>query len=430
MPSILHPYTNVRTEQASGCTASATIQRVASWPIESWAVEKPQPFDAIAYAARHGYMPAREYKRSGEVKGVTQGELTTNHKSKVQISPEKWCYRTVRYITDFRIPHGNPSGTTPSHPTSSKTDPIWKSLRSQAILKLHEKTQDTQMALAESVGTLSQTRDMVTKAAETLFQAARLVRRKRFRDAARRLGIPTPEGVSPRRDFHGNWLEYRYGWLPLVQDAYGAMVVCYDAMRDHPPIRVVNASVVSRTSPKTTTWSENPAYLDSTNGLVNPGAIYATRTSWQVSSTLVCKTGWVVRYDNAAFNTLERMGVVNPALVAWELTPFSFVVDWFVDVSGALTQLSTFVGRECLAHYVTYYYVSRIGMEATVTNGPAASSGTTWSAAPARGFSQRYWMDRDVLTNPSYTGLTLASGLNLTRFFDALALGASFVRLR
>jgi hypothetical protein len=38
------------------------------------------------------------------------------------------------------------------------------------------------------------------------------------------------------------------------------------------------------------------------------------------------------------------MGLTNPAVVAWELVPFSFVVDWFVNVSEFLGQFDEFIG--------------------------------------------------------------------------------------
>jgi len=38
---------------------------------------------------------------------------------------------------------------------------------------------------------------------------------------------------------------------------------------------------------------------------------------------------------------LANLTSLNPASIAWELTPFSFVVDWFFDVGGYLRALET-----------------------------------------------------------------------------------------
>lgn len=42
---------------------------------------------------------------------------------------------------------------------------------------------------------------------------------------------------------------------------------------------------------------------------------------------------------NPVYDTLFRAGLANPASIAWELIPFSFIVDWFVNVGDVIASL-------------------------------------------------------------------------------------------
>jgi len=56
---------------------------------------------------------------------------------------------------------------------------------------------------------------------------------------------------------------------------------------------------------------------------------------------------------------LNQLGFVNPAVIAWELVPFSFVVDWFSNVGMVLSSYTDFVGMSlqnaCTTSYAEYH---------------------------------------------------------------------------
>jgi hypothetical protein len=57
----------------------------------------------------------------------------------------------------------------------------------------------------------------------------------------------------------------------------------------------------------------------------------------------------VVKYRSQIFSAIDAFlsrFATSPASLAWEKVPFSFVVDWFVDLRGVMRTLDTAVGFE------------------------------------------------------------------------------------
>lgn len=115
---------------------------------------------------------------------------------------------------------------------------------------------------------------------------------------------------SPDRDAASNWLELQYGWLPLLSDAHeGAVFLAHhlstplqQVIRVH---RAKPGSIVSR----------------SYDVLTFSGT---ARTDVRIKATLREK------------NVAQLSGLTDPLSVAWELVPFSFVVDWFIPIGQYL----------------------------------------------------------------------------------------------
>jgi hypothetical protein len=126
------------------------------------------------------------------------------------------------------------------------------------------------------------------------------------------------------------WLEYSYGWKPLIQDVYDHAEALANVIEK-------NSNVIRFASGKAETsgkffWSSKP-----------PTNVwdFARVTSDQ----RFCRVGVYYRIpSNGALNTANVFGLNNPAVVAWELVPFSFVADWFIPIGQALENLTAFVG--------------------------------------------------------------------------------------
>jgi len=129
------------------------------------------------------------------------------------------------------------------------------------------------------------------------------------------------------------WLAYSYGLKPLVNDVASAVTILEKGLRD--PSRPV---VVRASSTK------------SVSGLVSSSGVYHDRIEGSVRVSGKIEF-WI---SNPVLYTLEQVGFVNPLSVAWELVPFSFVVDWFVPIGDFLTNVMPPQGVSFVGGYIAH----------------------------------------------------------------------------
>jgi len=118
------------------------------------------------------------------------------------------------------------------------------------------------------------------------------------------------------------WLEFTYGWKPLASTVYGAaeeslrlVINKIEHHRGRASEVVVPAYVTLETI-----WG--PLNLP----VVSGGIKYS------------CTLGVSLTTDQ---NDPARWSTLNPLGIAWELMPYSFVVDWFYNVGGFLRSVET-----------------------------------------------------------------------------------------
>lgn len=173
-------------------------------------------------------------------------------------------------------------------------------------------------ALAESKKTIGTIVSRMTK----VLSAYRAIRKGNVALAAKHLGIDFRRGFL-HRSIADSWLEMQYGWKPLLADIYGAN----EAL--HAPARQV--SQIVRVSRQIARTSEDA-------GWTYPG------TDVTGSCLISLKAYAFYRVSDETQVWLSSLGLLNPLEIAWELTPFSFVVDWFIPVGDWLTGLTAATG--------------------------------------------------------------------------------------
>lgn len=236
-------------------------------------------------------------------------------------------YRIRNGLTDA-ITHGQPNVTGPSAGELAALD---RKVVNDLLLKI----KDQKINLAQATAERAQTAKTVGDAALRLAAAIRALRKGRLGDAAGALGI---HGKVNRRDgrnyfkqqraFASGWLELQYGWRPLLNDVYGAAEALAKAYYLPPVEKVVKVR-------KILTEKSNSVVVNST----------ASYTDIERSTTYI---RYVCSFTTGSpvTKSLAELGITNPALVAWELVPWSFVIDWFVPIGDFISSLDATLGLQ------------------------------------------------------------------------------------
>lgn len=117
--------------------------------------------------------------------------------------------------------------------------------------------------------------------------------------------------LNASKQLSSNWLELQYGWLPLLQDMKSGAELA--ASQLNVPMRM-------RIRVRHTLRNDKP----------NPGAVIG----WQAGVAINSKS--IVAHFSEPESIPKLLGLTDPASIAWEVTPFSFVADWFLPVGDWL----------------------------------------------------------------------------------------------
>jgi len=176
----------------------------------------------------------------------------------------------------------------------------------------------------------------------SLRKAYQALRRGKFGDFLRALNIrPQPKHKSRwsrPKDASALWLEYWFGWAPLVSDIQTTIDVLESKDLEDKVYRIVGRVRGEWTGYESNTHSSAYYHREYSN------LSFEHRLRLQVDYTI----------SNPNMYLANRLGLVNPAAVLWEIVPFSFVVDWFVKVGDWLENYTSWVGLNITDSWATY----------------------------------------------------------------------------
>lgn len=271
----------------------------------------------------------------------------------------------------------------------------------ECMLKLNSSDLDAGTALAESRQTLGMLSDATADLSSSVMHASR----GNWSAVTRRFGKPKRRGGSSVSE---RWLEYQYGWLPLMGDIYGLHSELQKGLlKRHQTLSATRK--VQSSSSTSLTWSAADI----------GGTVY-------FDATLGVTVNLVARVSDPFLAKLSALGLLNPAAVVWERVPWSFVVDWVVPVGNSIRAFTAPIGLEFFTGSRTYRtFVKSRGpwaYQATSTAGRMIKS------QPAESGAKGIRIERAVYTAFPSPSLYYRNPFTTTRVANALALIDSNLR--
>jgi len=219
----------------------------------------------------------------------------------------------------------------------------------KALLKANNQTAHFGTMLAESKRTVTSAAESVGNVAHALI----MVKRGKLRDAAQLLGIPNhkwskkPLNLSKvrigkdmtkvQKTIANRWLEIQYGWKPLISDIYAVIDGIKNRQQADKPERF---SVVSNQEQQDESVTSGQFRL---NGI------------WQIITRIShkCRVHLDYALDDTTVRYLNRRGLLDPAGIAWELMPYSFIIDWFLPIGDWIEAVQASRGLSFIGGTVT-----------------------------------------------------------------------------
>lgn len=214
---------------------------------------------------------------------------------------------------------------------------------------------DRKVNLLQAFAERKQVVRLILDNAKKLASAIRHVKKGNLRYAARALGVSPLQKSTRGNDIAANWLALQYGWKPLLSDIKGAAELLAQRHYSNPHrfVFLTKRRSVSK--------------------VLNHGSFFG---SYPSPATLTGITTSRVRQEsvyevsNQFIRDGSSTGIYDVPTLLWELTPYSFVVDWFLPVGNFLSRLNYDAGLSFVSRLQTQYS----SFEGTAA--PAASHAT------------------------------------------------------
>lgn len=304
-------------------------------------------------------LPMNPYTSSRDIRVINPGTVVDKQQVSFPGSPEKFNTDTFSGTVQ--------SGTTYAPPlefgTSVKMPDLdLEELDARARTRYRLELKDSKSNLAVAFAESGQTYRLINSMMNRLNTAIRLVKRGDFRGAASALDIGLTKNRVDRlqkvyksdrsRAFAQFWLEIQYGVRPFVSDIIGVFELV--KQKTSPIVR----SKLSRGASATETYYyETP---------VNQAS------RWEIVVRRKTTIRYVVYFSTSEqLHTLAQVGLTNLGEVLWERTPWSFVLDWLINIGGYISSLDATVGlgfeKGCKSTIETVTVRTK-GLGATIAN--------------------------------------------------------------
>jgi len=225
-----------------------------------------------------------------------------------------------------------------------------------ALTKAYANLSDAEMLLGVTIAELHKTVRMIT---DTAGQACSLLQREtRVLRQLKAQGVNVERGSSIPHirkllrstipsvaSLASKWLTIRYGWRPLVYEVIGGIEAFKAIGNKHLRSRITGSVLDGDDMSLTTTtdWFNTKIV---TNSVQAQAFVQHTRYN-RASAGLIIQS----KLDN--IDTASILGTNEMLASAWELIPYSFVIDWFLNTSDYVTSWQPRMNLEVLGSWVS-----------------------------------------------------------------------------
>lgn len=198
-------------------------------------------------------------------------------------------------------------------------------VKTKALVKINTQALDVGTFAAEFGKTIR----MVTNFKQSLRRLIKAL----FRHT-RKKGLSWYDAAGYLNALSSAWLEIRYGWRILYYDMQ-AIASSINALEDQLlPIERTSAYIADEE-----TYTIDGDYFPGIiPGVGDVGVSLSYGKAYRRRSVKVAL--------GARTQMLSNIGYIDPITTAWELIPFSFIIDWFVNVGDFLRSASPFISRD------------------------------------------------------------------------------------
>lgn len=206
--------------------------------------------------------------------------------------------------------------------------PEWLNIEQAALSKFNGRLKHGSASLGVTLAEWRASREMIVSRLGSLDQVLKVAEKRLSKKKFLRKSL-SPSSLANKV------LEVEFGWMPLLQDIQACMgSVCKEAI---PP-----------------SWCVGRHSGNVSRSLSDPGSKpWTPPASDQIDATLKVTVAASVAITNPNVWLLNRLGLINPATVLWDIVPWSFVVNMFVNVNQIIESYTAYVGLKISNQSIT-----------------------------------------------------------------------------
>lgn len=215
----------------------------------------------------------------------------------------------------------------------------------RAVINMVRNVGNQKFAAGEMFAEMSSSIELVSKSASTLSNAILKAARKDWKGVAKALGVK-PKRISTGASASSGWLEYSFGWSPIVADMANSVLFLNDMFAGEEPLTIMSRTELKSVEvhKRNADWSQPIG----TGGIVTWPCEAVDTLSHDFKASVYYTMSKEFLRDLSGYGII---GVSTP----WAVVPLSFLVDWVVPIGDWLEAMDATIGLTYLGGSYTHF---------------------------------------------------------------------------